>query len=472
MIPKRVLRGVVTALALTALFGCIQPPPPAAPNGVGGLKSEDATLISKNGFDIADHASDRNDYAWSMAYFHPGFDAPEYVYVGTGNDMIGLIYEVIAIASNPDTAAPVASRAPEIRRYRGDLAADQWETVLDFGDFDPATTPKTVGFRTLGQYQSPSDGVTHLYAGTYGERPQLWRSATGDLGTWELFWETEGPGSFRSLHEHDGLLYVAFTQELTVGAERIGKIFVTDGFDVTPVVTDGFDNPNNIGVMFLESFNGALYAGTLNDVEGYEVWKLEGVGESLITTRVIAAGGPSAANEAAITACVFGEHLYVGCQLSPVSNVTSGLKAADLVRVAADDSWETVVGPNSLSGLDSGFDHWPNSYIWSMVTEGGWLYAATYDQVSPFFNMLSQPVRLIKALTGAKRANLIERVGRAGADLYKTQDGVTWYPVTLDGFGDAGNYGFRTMISTGDAIFIGTANPFDGLEIWRGELSD
>ena len=54
----------------------------------------------------------------------------------------------------------------------------------------------------------------------------------------------------------------------------------------------------------------------------------------------------------------------------------------------------------------------------------------------------------------------------AGFDLFKTQDGVTWLPVTIDGLGDAGNYGARTMQSVGDSLYLGTANPFEGLEVW------
>jgi hypothetical protein len=107
-----------------------------------------------------------------------------------------------------------------------------------------------------------------------------------------------------------------------------------------------------------------------------------------------------------------------------------------------------------------------------MTVHDGWLYAATYDQVSPFFNVLENMDRVIKALTRTRQANLIEHVWRAGSDLYKTQDGQTWYRVTLDGLGDVGNYGFRTLESVGEYLYIGTANPFDGLEIWRGRSGD
>jgi hypothetical protein len=296
----------------------------------------------------------------------------------------------------------------------------------------------------------------------------LWRSATGDPGSWEIFWQTDEPGSIRYMEEHQGLLYLAFANEAPTSDERIGKIFVTDGEEVTPVITDGFGDPTNIGVMCLASFNNWLYAGTKNDVRGYQIWRLAGPCGDEAPVQVVADGGPSPLNEAAITPCVFRKRLYIGSQLNPFANIAAGFKAADIIRIRKNDSWETVVGPNSIIGFESGFNHWPNTYIWSMAIHEGWLYTATYDQVSPFFNVLENLDRVFDALIRARQANFFEQRWRAGSDLYKTADGVRWYRVTLTGFGDVGNYGFRTMESVGEYLYIGTTNPFDGLEIWRG----
>ena len=134
-------------------------------------------------------------------------------------------------------------------------------------------------------------------------------------------------------------------------------------------------------------------------------------------------------------------------------------------------AWETVVWPNSISGYNSGFNHWQNTYIWAMTVHDGWFYASTYDQVSAFMNALENLDKVIWAFTGgpyAREATFPERLFQAGADLYKTQDGLNWYPVTLNGLRDVGNYGFRTLVSAGDELYVGTTNPFDGLEIWMG----
>ena len=460
--------ALVLGLGLSSLLpGCFEQLPPAPPPGVGGLEAEDFVLISLNGFDPEDNATDINDYAWSMEYFEPD-ESPGYVYVGTGNDMIGLIYQGISAVMGSADLGEISARPPEVRRYRGDVFPLAWETVLDYREVEPEGDYQTIGFRFLRQYASQVDGVNHLYAATFGRQATVWRSATGDAGTWEVFWQSDEPGSIRYLEQHEGLLYLAFANEAPTSPDRVGKIFVTDGDQVSPVITDGFGNPENVGMMCLASFNGWLYAGTKNEQAGYEIWKLEGPDGAAGPVQVVAGGGPSPINEAVITPCIYGGQLYMGSQLNPLSNLTGGFKGADIIRINPDDTWEIVVGPGSLTGIESGFGHWPNTYIWSMAVHEGWLYTATYDQVSPFFNVLENLDQVIKALLRRRRANFVERVWRAGSDLYKTQDGVTWYAVTLNGLGDVGNYGFRTMESVGGDLYLGTSNPFDGLEVWRG----
>ncbi len=54
----------------------------------------------------------------------------------------------------------------------------------------------------------------------------------------------------------------------------------------------------------------------------------------------------------------------------------------------------------------------------------------------------------------------------AGADLWKTEDGIRWEPVTLNGFGNPENYGVRNMLQM-NPLYVGMSNPFEGLEIWQ-----
>lgn len=57
-------------------------------------------------------------------------------------------------------------------------------------------------------------------------------------------------------------------------------------------------------------------------------------------------------------------------------------------------------------------------------------------------------------------------------DLYVTGDGVNFDAATIDGFGDPYNHGLRTFAVTNRGLCIGTANPFNGTQVWiqRGDL--
>lgn len=54
-----------------------------------------------------------------------------------------------------------------------------------------------------------------------------------------------------------------------------------------------------------------------------------------------------------------------------------------------------------------------------------------------------------------------------GFEIFKTADGENWDVVTNDGFGDKYNYGARTLLATDAGLYIGTANPFYGTQLWR-----
>jgi hypothetical protein len=465
---------VYLTIALACLLpGCFETAPPEAPDAVGGLSAADFQRISLNGFDPADNEVDLNDYAWSMEYFQPDGERPAYLYVGTGNDIIGQAFGGILTALIQNETVEISVGEPEIRRYREDIFPYAWETVFDYRDLDADPNSRADGFRFLRQYRNRSDGVNYLYAAMVGDRAAVWRSATGNSGSWNLFWQPDEPGSIRYLEEHNGLMYLSFDGDVPTNADAVAKIFVTDGEQVTTVVTDGFGNPDNLGVVSLASFNGWLYAGTRNRNTGYEVWKLAGPDDQAAPVRVVDGGGPSPINEAASTPCVFDGKLYLGNQLNPLASLTHPGQAADLIRIYPDDSWETVVGPDSISGYNSGFNHWPNAYIWSMAVHDGWFYVATYDQITPLLNIPELLVRVVKTLSSqAREADPVEQVAQSGADLYKTQDGEVWYTVTLDGLGSVGNYGFRTMESVGEWLYLGTANPFDGLEVWRARSEE
>ena len=457
----RVLMLAVMALGISVLAGC--PIPPTSPDG---LVETDFKPISENGFDAADNATDLNDYAWSMKYFLPDGADEGFLYVGTGNGLIELVYQVIDRFLGGEGNDAIPTLPPEIRRYRPDISNTTWEKVFDIKDVE--TPPTTTGFRIMECYRAQSNGVNYLYAGTMATGEiSVWRTADGT--SWEKVYTTAGPGSVRSMVVHNGILYFGLANDLANNGQP-GKIIATDGATFWTVNGDGFGNPDNSGIMALASFNGYLYAGTANLITGFEIWKLEGADGKILPAAelVIDQGGTSPDNQWAGTAKEFDGYLYWGTQSNPIGNLVNQ-KGADIIRLDTDDTMEVIVGPDSLSGFESGFGHWPNGYIWAFEEHEGWFYASTYDQVSAFFNMLENVPAFLEVVFNKHEANPIEELTNAGGDLYKTQDGINWYPVTVDGMEDVGNYGFRTMVSLDRQFFIGTANPFDGLEMWVGQ---
>jgi len=426
--------------------------------------------VSLNGFDPGDNAEDWNDYPWSMAYFVPDGETEGHVYVGTGNGIDELAMSGLGMLDE----SPY--RPPEIRRYRPDLGKKQWERVFDYRDIEDGPDYTSTGFRFMTVYRAQSDEVNYLYASTFGSSPTIWRSATGEPGSWESVWTSGENGSIRGMATHNGLLYIAISNDLVM--ERTpGQIWATDGDAIWPVMQDGFGNDANHAIMALMSYNGWLYAGTANAETGYEVWRLEGPGKNgAEPVLVVNHGGPSCCNQAAATMCVFQDKLYVG----NLTFVGSAVRGCDLIRISPDDSWETIVGPDSLSGYDSGFNRRTNTYLWWMVEHDGDLYASTWDfasvaqVVADNLDLVGDAFIAIRGLleegglpSFKRTPTVVSTLTEGGADLYRSADGVTWTSVFTDGLGDPYNYGVRTMVSAEGCLYLGMANPFDGLEIWR-----
>ena len=449
-------------------LGCPTGPDPSP----GGLNANDFVQVATNGFDAVDQAVDFNDYPWSMDYYVPDAkaDVGGHVYVGTWNK--------VQQWKGFQDHAPVF---PEIRRYRPDLGPQTWERVLDTRDLGLSETERPHGFRYLEPYRNQSDGKKYLYAGGRGDTVSLWRSETGAPGTWENFWQYNFEGSIRSMAVHNGLLYMAWLNDYAIFDSGDGPkavIFATDGETVWTVMDDAFGDHNNIGLFEIAAFNGYLWAGTHNRMQGCEVWRLEGPDPNEGPVRVMANGGARAFNEAAMTMFEFKDHLYVGTISNFIWRFILGLKPTDVYRIDRNDNVETVVGPNSVGGEPAGFGHRGNAYMWSMCELDGWLYVGTYDIITGLTYMYTHPDFLM-AIMGLKNGDLTSKLltifdlavsqGQAGADLYKSQDGVKWYRVFDDGLGNPNNYGIRVLTVAEGRMFAAMSNPYDGLEVWASK---
>ncbi|MCK4368959.1 MAG: PKD domain-containing protein [Dehalococcoidales bacterium] len=250
-------------------------------------------------------------------------------------------------------------------------------------------------------------------------------------------------------------------------------------------------------------------------------------------TQIVNYGAGDMHNWRAACMDVLDNQLYVGSLSLPgVGGDAPGFmlpKGFEIIRINPypDDSWELVVGdyfplvpPDGvtprvpISGWPGGFGNFLNFYCWSMQAHEDVLYVGSFD-ASVFLRFVPIGELIDLELTEEQQGQIVaaleqvieklEELGVdedyiepfrqlreaflpvyepvdweevwqifmdyfAGADLWKTEDGIIWQPVTLNGFDHPDNYGFRNMVGV-NPLFIGTANPFDGLEIWqvRGE---
>lgn len=167
----------------------------------------------------------------------------------------------------------------------------------------------------------------------------------------------------------------------------------------------------------------------------------------------------------------------------------------NLYRMDADENVELVVGDademfpaGSLSGLGSGFGCSENQYIWKMTVYNDKLYVGTYD-ASSFLIPLDEYMNdenasaewksrvdsyvknLCKNYNGIPQSarTCAEYLDKAvfGFDLYVTEDGTNFTRITDNGFGDPYNHGLRAFGITSEGLFIGTANPFYGTQVWK-----
>lgn len=443
------------------------------------------TAVSEPGFCAEDHQRDRNDYPWAMKYFSPDTaDGSGRLYVGTGNGVMGSMMKRIFAELGLEFTPNPYILPPEIRRYRPDLGEMVWETVLDYREIEQEPDWETSGIRTLGVYTTP-DGIRYLYAGTFGLVPSVWRSRTGDSGTWEKVWSTPVPGSIRSFAEHGGMLYFAVTHEVIFEAQKPGKIYATDGEALWAVVENGFGNGNNIGIFEIVSFEGYLYAGTYNKADGYEIWRLDPANEAFTPELIVENGGPSPSNQSVSAMKPFNGHLYVGALIAAGINTAGGfpIRGADMIRIDADGSWETVVGPGALT--PSGFGKPTNAYLWTLEQYNGRLYCGVWDSLSflrvtetympqiieQFPDMtLWDVIEIIRDRFGSRSTGaqtIGNNIWQEGGALYVSDDGLNWQPVFSDGLGNVRNFGVRQLEVMDGHLYLGLSNIWDGLMIYK-----
>lgn len=454
-------------------------------NSARPLQEADFRLTCLSGF-----GDGWNHYAHSMAWFRGR------LYVGTSRANMA----AMRMAVPAPNLKPWPIEAPD-DLYAIDRCAEVWEytpetetwlrvykspTVQGKVQGRVRDVPSYIGLRGMAVVQMHGDAAPCLYISSWSPHtahtPDIIRSADGrhyapvKRPPW-------GPAvrACRSLQPFSGRVHTTPTAsgtakgyEQDIGSQAV--IYAVSDFDNgqwRPTNVEGFGNPHNVTVFEMETYDGHLYAGTVNPYEGGELWKARSGEPPYQWTRVLHQGAfRGVENEVAGALCEFKGALYVGYGVlnggfHRAFNI--GPAAAEILRVWPDDSWELIVGDSRLtpdglkyplSGLSAGFDSLFNGYVWRMCVHQGHLYAGTLNWANllPYLPMHVWPEDVLAMVRRWGEDRMVSELG--GCELWRTEDGVHWEPVTRSGFGNKFNWGLRNFASTPHGLFVGTANPF------------
>ena len=321
------------------------------------------TRIAEGGF-----GDGWNAYAHSMAWFEGA------LYVGTTRANLCSIKAarppdlVFWPVRCPDDVYDIDRRA-EIWRF--DPHARSWSRVFRSPWVEPEPglrVPRDIGYRGMSVFKGTSDDKPALYVCTWSPsrsgRPSIVLRSDDGRSFEPVTRQEADPGvnTYRALRTFNGRIYTspagrsAGWQGLShLGVEdcAAGSALVLENADPANrpwrlVNTPSFGDPDNVAVFDLAVFNDHLYAGTVNP-SGFQVWKTAAVGDPPYEwTRILAKGayrGPL--NEGVATMCAHGGHLYVGSGIQHGGydrTYKIGPAAAELLRIAEDDTWELIVG--------------------------------------------------------------------------------------------------------------------------------
>ncbi|MCP3944050.1 MAG: hypothetical protein GY710_21580 [Desulfobacteraceae bacterium] len=339
-----------------------------------------------------------NQYAWSMESFKGS------LYVGTLNHTHATPgMELFFLGF------PVKSNGTQIHKGTRDVDGTwAWEKILSDGNGNSDNYGirklKVIGDYMYGAVANHVDGF------------ELWR--TFDGVNWEVVVD-KGLGnpdntSGRGLSAHDGYLYLGVENRKS-GAQIWRRAIADDGdfmenSEWEQVVSAGLGNTSNYWFSDFVEYNGWLYCGTLN-LSGMELWR---TADGVNFEKIFDKGNGVQSNTAAMKLYVYKDKLYVGTM--------------NFIQGASLYVNTNTAGTRFEPLFTQGNGHRNNSYVWYMKAFNDRLYVGTFKSFGEF-------------------------------DLFSAKDpGMNdWTAETIDAFGNAGQYGIRTMAVYQDKLMIGTA---------------
>ena len=440
---------------------------------------QDFRLIASRGF-----GDGHNSYTHSMAWFN------DRLYVTTMRDNFALMRSRLSLGMDvwpiecPLDPFELDLRA-EIWAY--DPQTDTWERVFKapmiIGSHGKPI-PRDISYRSIALYRRHDSDPLKLFISTWsparGPGPVIMMTEDG-----RRFHVTCEPGlvglpvtTIRSMVPFKGRLYTTPAGSRGGNTNVSGHAVVYESRDPAhggwqPVSDFGFGDLGNKSLHEVCAWGDHLYVGTLNH-GGFQLWRSTCEGNPPYHwERVLEQGawrGPL--NQGVLSLYPFKGSLYIGTGIQGggidrQNNI--GPAAAELLRLHEDLSWDLLVGDardtpdgrkEPLSGRRPGFDNFFNGYFWRMCEHDGWLYMGTFEwsSVLGYVNRSRWPPAFANVLAHVGPQKILDH--GSGFDLYRSNDGENWVPVSTNGMGNPYNMGLRTFASTPHGLFLGTANPW------------
>ncbi len=216
--------------------------------------------------------------------------------------------------------------------------------------------------------------------------------------------------------------------------------------------------PEDFPVWNITVFNNYLYTTTgdkaLNN-DGFGLYKTDASGTPPYNwTPIITNGGyqpnPDLRAPDGLSFMQFKGQLYMGTN-----------RPTEMYRINPDDTWDLLVGeprqtPQGfkapLSGLGIGFGSWFTGHFWRMGATNDQLFLGTWDW--------SVLLRFVPSLDKIFTYQY-------GFDFLRTTDGIHWHDISRTGLNDQNNFGGRSFQTTPFGVFMGTARPQGGMQVWQ-----
>lgn len=351
-----------------------------------------------------------------------------------------------------------------MEEFNGDVYVGTWSVQFDY----PAVFQALLsgGLGGSGFPTNPLQGITFLDS-TGGE---IWKYNGGQSWT-KVFEPAASDTGFRKMVKYGNTLYAG-----TVNPDEGCKLYSSsDGINWDPVAGwQSARSADNISIRTMAVYNGQLYVGTENNASGGELWAFDGNG--WVQKKVFSQDSSVAELK------VFNQKLYAGTwnftdtfrfyqssdgvTFDDVTPVLGGGAAGNLgVMKLIDYKGQLYLGtvnyangftlirtpdPSNPNGWEvittNGFNDPSNAYTWAITEYQNKLYLGTFNS-GLYGGVLDQLLGLPIPLDGR-------------AQLWCSEDGLTWSQLMDDGFDSQFTYGIRNMLVSDDQLFIGTASNF------------